>query len=156
MVVKNYWAMSTHNGLPRWYTGKESTCRCRRCKRSGFDPWMGKSPRRRKWQPPPVFLPRKFQTAEPDRATVRGVAESDMTEPANTSTHNIIFILLWYVYYKGFTSRMNWLLQKKKSPPLLTTVYKWDISDRSMVGRKIIFIFKSEIFYLIPEKWAER
>ena len=26
-------------------------------KRPGFDPWVGKSPWRRKWQPTPVFLP---------------------------------------------------------------------------------------------------
>ena len=25
-------------GLPRWYSGKESTCQCRRNKRSGFNP----------------------------------------------------------------------------------------------------------------------
>ena len=27
------------------------------CKRPGFDPWVGKIPWRRKWQPIPVFLP---------------------------------------------------------------------------------------------------
>ena len=26
----------------------------------GFDPWVGKIPWRRKWQPIPVFLPGKF------------------------------------------------------------------------------------------------
>ena len=30
---------------------------CRRRERCGFDPWAGKIPRRRKWQPTPVFLP---------------------------------------------------------------------------------------------------
>ena len=29
-------------------------------KRFGFDPWVGKIPWRRKWQPAPVFLPGKF------------------------------------------------------------------------------------------------
>ena len=28
-----------------------------RCKRLGFDPWLGKIPWRRAWQPTPVFLP---------------------------------------------------------------------------------------------------
>ena len=28
----------------------------RRCKRHGFDPWVGKMHWRRKWQPTPVFL----------------------------------------------------------------------------------------------------
>ena len=30
-----------------------------KCMRSRFDPWAGKIPWRRKWQPPLVFLPRK-------------------------------------------------------------------------------------------------
>ena len=37
--------------------GKEPTCQCRRCKRCGFDPWVGKIPCRRAWQPTPLFLP---------------------------------------------------------------------------------------------------
>ena len=46
-------------GLPRWSSGKESTCQCRRPKRNRFNPWVGKIPWRRKWQPTPVFLPGK-------------------------------------------------------------------------------------------------
>ena len=41
-------------GLPRWLSGKEPACQCRRGR---FDPWVRKSPWRRKWQPTPVFLP---------------------------------------------------------------------------------------------------
>ena len=33
--------------------GKKPACRCRRC---GFDPWVGKISWRRAWQPTPVFL----------------------------------------------------------------------------------------------------
>ena len=40
-------------GLPWWLGGKEPTWKCRR---HGFDPWTGKIPWRRKWQPTPVFL----------------------------------------------------------------------------------------------------
>ena len=29
--------------LPRWRSAKESACQCRRCKRRGFDPWVGRS-----------------------------------------------------------------------------------------------------------------
>ena len=43
-------------GLPRWRTGKESTCQGRR---HGVDPWVGKIPWRRKWQTIPVFWPEK-------------------------------------------------------------------------------------------------
>ena len=40
-------------GLPKWLSGKESDCQCRR---RGFDPWVGKIPWRRTWQPTPVIL----------------------------------------------------------------------------------------------------
>ena len=32
------------------------TCQCRRYKKCGFDPWVGKIPWRRAWQPTPVFF----------------------------------------------------------------------------------------------------
>ena len=38
-------------GLPRWLSGKESTCRCMGGRRCGSHPWVGKIPWRRKWQP---------------------------------------------------------------------------------------------------------
>ena len=33
---------------------------CQQCKRPGFDPWVGKIPWRREWQPTPVSLPGEF------------------------------------------------------------------------------------------------
>ena len=38
-------------------SGKEPACHCRRCKRHGFNPWIGKIPWKRAWQPIAVFLP---------------------------------------------------------------------------------------------------
>ena len=46
--------------LPKWYSGKKSACQCRRYRRPGFSPWVGKMPWRKKWQPTLVFLPGKF------------------------------------------------------------------------------------------------
>ena len=46
--------------FPRWLSSKESTCQRRRYKRFWFNLWVGKIPWSRKWQPLPVFLPRKF------------------------------------------------------------------------------------------------
>ena len=42
------------------------------------DPWVGEIPRRRKWQPTPVFLEfwRILWTEEPGGATVHGAAKS--------------------------------------------------------------------------------
>ena len=70
-------------GLPRWCSGKESTHQCRRRRRFRFKPWVGKIPRRRKWQLTPVFLTEKFHG---QRSLVSyspwGCKESDMTEHA--------------------------------------------------------------------------
>ena len=70
-------------GLPRWCSGKESTCQCRKC---GFDPWARKVPWRRKWQPIPVFLLGKSHR---QRSLVRyspcGHKESDTAEHARTA-----------------------------------------------------------------------
>ena len=38
---------------------KEPACQCRICKRLGFNPWVGKIPWRRAWQPTPGFLARE-------------------------------------------------------------------------------------------------
>ena len=43
-----------HLGLPWWLCGREPACQCGR---HGFDPFAGKIPWRRGWQPTPVFLP---------------------------------------------------------------------------------------------------
>ena len=53
--LKNfYWNIV---GLPRWLSAKKSSCQGRRL---GFDPWVGKIPWSRKWQPTSVSLPGKF------------------------------------------------------------------------------------------------
>ena len=43
-----------HMGFPRGSDGKESACNSGE---PGFNPWVGKIPWRREWQPTPVFLP---------------------------------------------------------------------------------------------------
>ena len=61
--------------------GKEPTCQCRRHKRHRFNPWVGKIPWRKSWQPTPVFLPGEFHG---QRKLVgygpQGCTESDTTE----------------------------------------------------------------------------
>jgi len=46
-------------GFPGGASGKETAWQCRRHKRLSFDPWIGKIPFRRAWQPTQVFLPGK-------------------------------------------------------------------------------------------------
>ena len=68
-------------GFPGGTSGKEPTCQCRRHKRHRFNPWVGKIPWRRAWQPMPVFLPGK---SHGQRSLVGyspwGLKESDATE----------------------------------------------------------------------------
>ena len=67
----------SHKGSP---SGKGTTCQCRRLKRCGLDPWVGKIPWRRKWQLTLVFLSGKSRGRRSLVATVCGVAESNTTE----------------------------------------------------------------------------
>ena len=52
----NKGTITTKTELLGWFSGKESTCQCRR---PGFHPWVRKISWRKKWQPTPVFLPGK-------------------------------------------------------------------------------------------------
>ena len=74
-------------GLPRWLSGRESTCQCRRCQRHGFYPWIGKIHWSKKWQPTPVFLPGEFhgQKSLAD-CSPWGLKESDSTEHSRART----------------------------------------------------------------------
>ena len=76
-------------GLPRWQSCKESCCQCRSHRRLGFDPWIGKIPWRRKWQPSPVFLPEESHGQKSlEGYSPWGCKELDMTEVTErTHTH---------------------------------------------------------------------
>ena len=45
------------NGLHWWFSGGESICQWRSCRRLELDPWVGKIPWRKTWRPTPVLLP---------------------------------------------------------------------------------------------------
>ena len=80
--------------LPRWLSGKESTCQYRRHKRCKFDPCVGKIPWKRKWHPTPGFLPGESHRQR--RLAVYspwGCKESDTTE------------LLSYLYLAKYLSQ---------------------------------------------------
>ena len=62
--------------FPGGASGKEPACWCRNCKRLRFDPWVGKTPWRRAWQPTPVFLPGESLGRRSLWATAYRVAQS--------------------------------------------------------------------------------
>ena len=55
---------------------KEPTCQYRRYKTHSFDPWVGKIPWRRAWQPTPVFLPGESPWTEEPGGLVCGFAQN--------------------------------------------------------------------------------
>ena len=75
--------------VPSWaswrLSGKEPACQCRSLRRHRFNPWVGKIPWSRKWQPAPVFLPGKFHGQRMLAGYVPwSCKELDRTERLNT------------------------------------------------------------------------
>ena len=101
--------VTSNEGFPG---GKESTCQCRRCgfnplvfcfvflRFCSFNPWIGKISWRRKWQPTPVLLPRKFHRGA-CWATVHRIAKSQTW----LSDFAFTFQLFCCSNYSQFTSR---------------------------------------------------
>ena len=75
-------------GSPGGASGKEPTCQCRRHKRRRFESWVRKVPWRRKWQPPPVFLPGESHGRRSLAGySPRGRKESNTTERLSAHPH---------------------------------------------------------------------
>ena len=64
--------------FPGGTSGKEPIWQCRRHKRCRFDPWVGKIPWRRAWQPTPVFLPGESHGQGSWQATVHRISKSQI------------------------------------------------------------------------------
>ena len=87
--------------FPGGASGKEPACQWSRHKRRGFDPWVGKIPWRRAWQPTLGFLPGEFHG---QRSLVvygqLGLKEWDMTEvEACSLTHWTAREVQKYMYF---------------------------------------------------------
>ena len=110
-------------GLPSWLRGKVFACQCRRSRRLGFDPWVGKIPCRRAWHPTPVLLPGEpHGQRSPAGCSAWGHSESDMTDWMHRR-HPI-----WRLLRKPVLASSCWLLcllytagfSSPSSPPGLT------------------------------------
>ena len=94
-----------HFGFVHGTSGKEPTCQCKRCYRCGFDPWVGKTPWRRKWQPTPVLLPWKSHGWRSlVQATIHGVAKSRARLSGFTYADMSLSTLTLLPYYPGIYS----------------------------------------------------
>ena len=71
-------------GLPRWLSGKESACQCKRLR---FDPWVRKILWRRAWQLTLVFLPGESMDREAWWAAVHGVIHQTWLKRLSTHVY---------------------------------------------------------------------
>ena len=80
LTLGDHQCNSKEGGLPRWCSGKESPCQCRKGRRHGFHPWVRKIPWRRERLSTPVFLPGKFH----GQRSLAGYSPRDCKESAMT------------------------------------------------------------------------
>ena len=129
VVFLLYWFLTkleigiTILGFPGGTGGKESTCQCRRHKRHGFSPWVGKIPWRRAWQPTSIFLPGEFHGQKSLVAYSPWCHKQlDMTEAAE---HAHIVILWKQGYFNGDVIKIWWLVNLAKKSVSLTWRGAW-------------------------------
>ena len=73
IYIPTYSGPSVYQGVPKWLSGKESTCQGTRHR---FNPWVRKISWRRKWQPTLIFLPGKSHGQKNLMGFIHGVAMS--------------------------------------------------------------------------------
>ena len=82
-----------------------------KCRKHGFDPWVGKIPWRRKWQPIPVFLPGKsrgprslagyspWRHKESDRTEDTQQHQQLLQEDSRRTSNVLFYWLAWIIGY---------------------------------------------------------
>ena len=131
-------------GLPKRCTSKESTCQRSRHRRCRFDPWVGKVPWRRKWQPSSSSLAWRIPCSEePDGLQSKGCKQWDTAEHAGLSTH---CLESFYAVRQGM-----WTPEVEQTKPG-SEVFKAGGSERTDTQREIIwclFVFSFENLALV-------
>ena len=115
--------------LPWWLRGQSI---CLQCRRPRFNPWVGRIPWRRKWQPTLVFLPGESHGQRSLEATVHRVAKSRTRLSDFTSLCK--FYLWYYHYYLGslmcsFSPQGLFLKKKIISTNFITNVRNLVVLD---------------------------
>ena len=120
---------TANKGLPRWLSGKESSCQCRG---RGLDPWVGKIPGGRKRQPLQGSCLKIPWTEEPGLQSMglQRVEHNLVTKQQHTSAQRIsINFKLYLAKRRGCTERpgrcrpslksseSRWSAPEKKCPP---------------------------------------
>ena len=83
--------LCTTPGLPRWLSGKESACQCRRHRRHEFHPWVGMIPWKRNGNPLQYSCLENPMDRGTWWATSHGVSKNQMLLNTEVHTHNTGF-----------------------------------------------------------------
>ena len=111
-------------GLPRWHSAlrKEPACHCGRYWGHKFNPWVGKIPWSRKWQPAAVFLeipwteePGGLQSMQSQRVTHDWV---------HTHTHTHVLELRHHDFICSLPSSQAWAYLLPESLGVLSALYQ--------------------------------
>ena len=99
-----YLGAQYHYGLPRWLSGKESTCQCRRHQRGEFDPWMGKIPGGENGNPLQYSCLENSVARGAWWATIHGLAESRYGWAHMRNVTGFCVLLLFFFFLPSFFS----------------------------------------------------
>ena len=128
MYIHSIYILDVYLGLPLWLRGSSV---CLECGRPRFNPWVGKIPWRRKWQPTPVFLsgeshgPRNLVGYSP-----RGRKESDMTERLHFLSFTVFVVQLVKnppAVWETWVRFLGWEDPLKKGKATHSSILAWRI-----------------------------
>ena len=106
--------------FPGGISSKEPTYQCRRQRRHGFDPWVGKIPWRRAQQPTPVFLLENPMDRGAWWDTVHGVTEGQTQLKHSSKAQHRTLIYFWNEWMnKYFWTHNSTLSPTPNQPPSL-------------------------------------
>ena len=126
-------------------SGKEPTCQCRRHKRHGFDPWVGKILWRRAWEFTPVFLPRESH----GQRSLMGCSlgwKSDRTEWLSMHAWTIYLEMTIYIYCKKITTVTGDIIyhidvkKEKRFFPLAVRTFKICLHNFPIYHKAVLII----------------
>ena len=149
--LQHVWTYPTisKKGFPRRFNGKEPTSQCWK-QRQGFDPWVGKIPCSRKWQPTPICLPGEFH-GQRGQAGCNPPGHKQLDTTQHTHKHLKYYFTVLSVFKDEntlFTVKFFFLLKYYKS----SVFYTCSPSQSRLVTFQV---FKGHI-QLVAIYWTEQ
>ena len=135
--------------FPGGANGKKPICQR---KRHGFDPWVGKIPWRRKWQPSPVFLPGESNGQRSLAGYSPGVAKcqtwpSNLAHSFDTDTYYLYIKIQEYFFH---FNREVCLHFSSNTGPFSSVFYFLALIVITWVLETFHFHWKNFPFFLTP------